>query len=405
MGCIVLLYAGPTASAQEGPVWDKQALKDSVVNLLSRYQYLHNQLNSKTDPAAEREFVHLFSNLKVQVINTVDDQTASGKTSIEDYIINLKNQYPDGLNVNLDLGRLYMNQPVYDRNNRYVIRTRVTQTLKGVANGKVFTSHKRVIYQIGFFLNNNSPANFAIYGIEVPTETQHRVGLNFSPGITGLNNSTLNTDDRMILQTGKGFKGGVSYSYFFSERWGLGLAAQYSNHNASIALDKFDALGNFDPNLSAVQINSELWFLELPACISFRTKQLKRISLQADLGVSLGIRMFENAYSSALNSNTGQLLTGVFSDSQWITKMNRLNAGFLGSLSLNYQLSSRFGLVFGTGFRQGFLSLDNNTVADYVFSKYQGQYNALWGAPGKTFDRTFFLNFGATFLINGEKSE
>jgi hypothetical protein len=402
---IVLLCSAHLAHSQEGPVWDKQALKDSVVNLLSRYQFLHNQLNSKTDPAVEREFVHLFSNLKVQVINTIVDKTAPEVISIEEYILNLINQYPDGLNVNLDLGRLFMNQPVYDRNSRYVIRTRVTQTLKGIADGKVFASNRKVIYQIGFFLNNNIPGNFAIYGIELPAETQHIAAVNLSPGLTGLSNSVLNTDERLNLHAGQGLKGGVSYSYFFSERWGASTGAQFANHNASLTLDKFDPIGGFDPNLSEVEINTELWFLEVPACLSYRTKQLKRFYLRADIGVSFGIRMFENAYSSALNANNGQTMTGVFSDADWIKKMNRLDAGLFGSLSLNYQLSNRFGLLFGAGFRQGFLSLDNNTVADFVYTKYQGQYNALWGAPGKTYDRTFFLNFGATFLINGEKSE
>jgi hypothetical protein len=82
--------------------------------------------------------------------------------------------------------------------------------------------------------------------------------------------------------------------------------------------------------------------------------------------------------------------------------MNRVNVGLQGNISLGYQLGNRTGIFLGCGIRQGLSGLDSNIQSDYSSTKYLGQYNPLWGAPGKTVNQAFFVNLGASFRITKE---
>lgn len=401
---ILICLSGQIASAQESPVWDKPALRDSIISLLSKYQVLHNKLNNQTNPSVERDFIHLFSNPKVQIINDLEEQSKIAKISVEEFVIKISDLFPDGLTVNLDLARMTIGQPKYDRNNRYILRIHINRSLNGISDGKVFSSNKRVIFQIAFINNNNTPGNFAFYGMDLPPKSQSFLMVSVSPALTGFVNSALSSDMRLSLRKGSGYKGGIFYSYYFSDHWGFGSGVQFSQYSCSVKLDKFDALGGFDPNLRDVLINNDLWFVEVPVSLAFRTNPVKRLEFRADLGLSLGIRVFESMVSSAVNTNTGATMTNVISDADWISLMNRFNLGLQGTIAIKYRLNNRLGILIGGGVRQGLSGLDNNIHADFVNSKYQGQYNPLWGAPGITANQAFFVNLGATIQLNKEQN-
>jgi len=401
---ILISLSGQCASAQESTDWDKPVLRDSIIGLLSKYQVLHNKLNNQTNPSIERDFINLFSNPKVQVINDLEEQSKITKISVEEFIIKIGDLFPDGLNVYLDLARMTIEQPKYDRNSRYIIRIHINRSLNGISDGKVFSSNKRVIFQIAFINNNNTPGDFAFYGMDLPPVGQSFLTVSVSPALTGFANSVLSSDMRLSLRKGSGYKGGIFFSYYFSDHWGLGSGAQFSNYSCSVSLSKFDTFGGFDPNFRDVLIDNDLWFVEIPVFLSWRTKPVKRLEFRADLGLSLGIRVFESMISSAVNTNTGATMTNVFSDADWIGLMNRFNLGLQGTIAIKYRLNNRLGILIGGGMRQGLSGLDNNIHADFVSSKYQGQYNPLWGAPGKTVNQAFFLNLGATIRLNKEQN-
>jgi len=405
--CIVLILfslSGQVASAQESPVWDKPALRDSIIALLSKYQILHNKLNNQTDPSVEREFIHLFPNTKVQVVNDLEGQSKTTKISIEEYIIKVSDLFPDGLTINLDLARLTIDQPKYDRNNRYIIKIRINRSLNGISGGKVFSSNQRTIFQIAFFYNNNSPGSFAFYGMDLPPKGQNFITASVSPALSGFVNSALGSDERLSLRKGTGYMGGIFYSYYFSDYWGIGSGAQFSQYSGSVSLGKFDAFGGFDPNFRDVLIDNDLWFVEVPVFLSCRTNPSKRWEFRADLGLSIGIRVFESMTSSAVNTNTGVTMVNVITDTDWISLINRFNFGLQGTIAIKYRFNNRLGILVGGGMRQGLSGLDNNIHNDFVSSKYLGQYNPLWGAPGKTVNQAFFVNLGAAILLNKEQN-
>ncbi|MFA5815030.1 MAG: porin family protein [Bacteroidales bacterium] len=396
--------SGQVASAQESPVWDKPALRDSIIALLSKYQILHNKLNNQTDPSVEREFIHLFPNTKVQVVNDLEGQSKTTKISIEEYIIKVSDLFPDGLTINLDLARLTIDQPKYDRNNRYIIKIRINRSLNGISGGKVFSSNQRTIFQIAFFYNNNSPGSFAFYGMDLPPKGQNFITASVSPALSGFVNSALGSDERLSLRKGTGYMGGIFYSYYFSDYWGIGSGAQFSQYSGSVSLGKFDAFGGFDPNFRDVLIDNDLWFVEVPVFLSCRTNPSKRWEFRADLGLSIGIRVFESMTSSAVNTNTGVTMVNVITDTDWISLINRFNFGLQGTIAIKYRFNNRLGILVGGGMRQGLSGLDNNIHNDFVSSKYLGQYNPLWGAPGKTVNQAFFVNLGAAILLNKEQN-
>jgi hypothetical protein len=404
-GCIVLFFyllSTQTAVSQQVSDWDKAALKDSVTALLSNYQILHNQLTGQADSSVVWRFMHLFPNPRVQVINEIEEPGKGGKISIEEFIVKLADLFPDGLSLKMDLARLSMDPPKYDRNNRYIIRVRLRRSLSGISGGKVISSDQKVIFQIAFFYNDNAPGNFTIYGMDLPPKGQSYMNATLSPAYTGFVNSTLKADNRLVTSSGAGYKGGISFTHFYSDNWGVGTGAQFSQYSGTVTLDSFDAIGGFNPNLSDVAIKNDLWFVEIPVYLSARTNLSNRFELRADVGFSFGFRVFENMISSAVNDYTGLTQSNVLSDANWINEMNRVNVGLQGNISLGYQLGSRTGIFLGCGIRQGLSGLDSNIQSDYSSTKYLGQYNPLWGAPGKTVNQAFFVNLGASFRINKE---
>jgi hypothetical protein len=397
---ILFLLSGSLAVSQEIPVWEKPVLKDSIIALLSKFQDLHNKLNDQTNSTAEREFIHLFSNSKVQVINDINGSSAEPKMSIEDFIVLLKDLFPNGLAINIDLNRLTMDQPRYDRNNRFIVRIRINRKLNGITRGKVFSSAQRVIFQIAFINNNGTPGNFSIYGMDLTPKGQSYITASGSPAFTGFVNPSLASDERLKPGNGVGYRGEIIYSFFFSDHWGISSGAGFSQYTGSLGLSKIDASGGFDPNLKDFLVDNSLWFVELPVLLSFRTNPAKRLELIADLGPSLGIRAFESMTSSAVNTNTGIRMINVITDTDWIGQMNRFNLGIVGTIAMKYRFKSHVGVLLGGGVRQGLSGLDHNVQAGFVSSRYQVQYNPLWGAPGKTINQAFFLHAGVAILLN-----
>lgn len=392
------------ATAQETINWNRSAIQDSVTALLVRYQALHNQLGKNTDERVERGFISLFFNNKVQVINDIDIENKTEKISIEDFVIRIGELFPEGLTMNLDLSRLSIDQPRYDRNHRYILRVRVNRWLNGISEGKVFSSSRKIIIRIAFVYEANIPSDFTIYGSEIPPGGQGYLTAGFSPSYGGFINETIRQDERLKLKMGFGYQGGISYIHYFNDLWGIGAGARLSKDCGGVALDRFDAIGGFDPNLKDVFLDYDIWLLELPVFLSLRTDPKKRLGFRLDLGISAGIRIFENMMSTAVNTNNGQKMVGVITDTDWVSLMNRTNLGLLGGIGLKYAVSDRLAILINGGVRRGLSDLDHNVHADFSSSRYTGQYDPLWGAPGKTVSQSIFINLGASVLLNRESN-
>jgi hypothetical protein len=118
--------------------------------------------------------------------------------------------------------------------------------------------------------------------------------------------------------------------------------------------------------------------------------------------VYAGYRLYETMSTRANNTKTGQSMTNILTDTGWISGMNRYQFGLMANAGLRCQLSRRFSLMFGLGFQQGLTSLDTNEQVNFTGTRYMGQYNPLWGAPGKTTGHSFHLSAGAAIRLNKE---
>jgi hypothetical protein len=399
---ILILLSGQNSWAQDTEIWNKTALRDSVSVLLGKYKTLHNQLSGQTDPNAERAFVRLFSNPKVQIISSLNGKSESEKISVDEYIIKLAELFPDGLIMDLDPARLSMGQPKYDRNGRYLIRVRIGRSLNGISKGKVFSTGQRIIVLIAFRYVNNLPGGYTIYGIDLPQKGESYLTGSFSPGVTGFLNSNLKSDARLALGKSTGYAGNVRYSFFFTDHVGISTGAQFSQYCGRVTLAQFDFLGDYAPNMKDIVIDNDLRYLEIPLLLSYRAHLPKPWEITAELGLVAGYRIFENMTSSAVNVNTGMSLVNVISDVDWISRLNRLNFGIQGSAGMKYWLTRRIGFVLGAGIRQGLSSLVSQTENDFAGTKYLGHYNPLWSAPGRTLNQAIFVNVGLTVFLNRE---
>lgn len=396
---MLLLVSGWSAFAQKSPVWNRSALKDSVTALLANYQSLHNQLIGGAGSSVEREFVHLFSNPKVQIVSGLDQQYPDVKVSVEEYLVQVGELFPDGLTVIFDFGHIILDQPTYDRNNRYLIHVLIKRTLSGSIGDKPFSSTAKVEFEIGFF-NADSPGNFAIYGMHLPPGKDKLLSLSFSPSLSGFSNTAMASDARLDLRSGTGYTIGASYTVYFSDHWGLGTGVQFSQYSGNVSFDHFDPLGGFSPSMRDIVVENDLWFFEIPLYFSYRTIPSRRWVFSTDFGVSGGLRTFEDMRSSASNTNTGQSMQNVISDAGWIGEMNRFNVNLHISAKAICRLTNRLNISGGFGLQQGVSGLDNYTRLDFVSSRYLGQFNPLWAAPGKTVSRSFQVNIGLAVLLS-----
>jgi len=400
----MILLSGHRAWSQGSQVWDKATLKDSVVSLLLQCQFLHDHLNSQTDLEFKKEFMHLYANPNVQVVNTLEGQENTEKISIEEFVSRVENNFPDGLMLDFDLKTLTVGAPDYDRNNRYVVVIRINQSLSGISNGKAYSHQQRVIYQIAFYNVGGAPGNFVIYGMDIPDKKQWYLQASISPSLTGFSNSALKDDQRFIPGGKAGFRGQISCFYYLSDHWGVASGINFSTYSGTIKLDSLDPVGGLSPNMRDLLVKNKLQSIEIPVLFAARTHSYNKLEIRADIGLSMGIRLFENWSSSAVNRNTGAKLDRVISDADWINSMRRINLGLQGDLSVFYHLNDRLDAFIGAGMRQGISGLDKNTSQTYDTSKYQGQYNPLWGAPGKTVNRAYYLSLGLSVLLNKEKN-
>ena len=402
---LVLNILSGSAVAQETPAWDRAALRDSAETLIAKYQDLHNRLGARADLSDQREFVHLFSNPKVQVVNDLNGTKKAGRISLDEYMARLSELYPDGLAVRMEVSGLVPSRPVYDRNNRYIFQVKVNRTISGINEGRVVSATRKNIISIAFLLTGGQPGNFTIYGIDLPEGVQGSLTGSVAPALTGITNRTIREDSRFGIIQLEGYRAGLKHTVYFSRHAGFGFGASFTHYGSILTLDKFDAFGGFDPNLRDVRIDNRLWCAEFPLYLAFRGNAGKRFEIHADAGLAASVRIFETMTSSAINAVNGNTLQQVFTDVGWIVAMNRFGLGIQGDLEVVYHLSGSFGILAGIGLYRGLTDLDHTTANDYASGKYQGQYNPLWGAPGTTSTQAFYASIGAVIQLYGAKSK
>lgn len=402
---VLLLTLGISAlrgNAQPEPAWDMDSLRTSVITLLQRYEYLHNQLNSEADPDLEKAFIQLFSNPRIQVVGDFNGDVPAGRISIQDYVATLMERYPGGVRTELDTASVHLGKPRFDRNDRYIIRARIDQ-IKTVTTS--VTEHRylsRIIFLVAFNPVEGVHADLVIYGIEPAPATCDRVGLEIAPSQTSFTNSVVRQDTRFELRPGWNYRISLAYSHFFNSHWGITVRPNFRTLSGSLLLDSFDAFGGFDPNLKNIVFSNRIWMAACPVLFTYRNPLNTRWSYFAGAGWSPEIRVFETQTVTGENKTTGLRLENVISEPGWMENMNRFGLGLAAHAGIACKLSRLMELTTGVTCYQGITSLDHAVQASYEEGKYTGQFNPLWGNGSGTYYRDISLSVCLMIKLNKE---
>ena len=402
---LVLTLALPRVSAftQDDPFWNMGLIKDSVVSLLRQYEFRHNQLNSLTSPEVERQFIHLFSNPRIQVIDDFKSDNLRGKISVQEYVTNLMVFYPEGVEVELAVDGTRISQPQPERNERFLIKARVEQTKKFRLQGQTHTHQSRIVFLIYFNRSSEGNSGFAIAGIELLPEQKEILGAAISSSLTSFDNSSIRKDERLAFQGCWGYKAGLSFAWFFTSRWGISISPHFRSLAGNVTLDRFDALDGYNPNLKNIVFSNRLWQAGCPVTLAFRYPLASKWTLLMQAGLSPEVRIYETQSSRAQSVNNGSWLTNVISDAGWIDNLNRFSCGLTAGTGLAYAIAPMLEIAAGIGYDQGITSLDHNLHADYEDNKYKGQFNPLWGNDKITLSRELSAFISFSYLIKNNR--
>ncbi len=401
---VILLMAlgisAPSGYSQPEPFWNMDSLRASVKTLLQRYEFLHNRLNSEADPDLEKAFIQLFPNPRILVVGDFTTDSPVRRISIQDYVNTLIESHPQGVKAELLIESVRLGKPRFDRNNRYIIKTRIDQVKTVWISGKEHRYRSRVYFLVAFNHTDQHNTDFIIFGIEPTPATSNSIGLDFSPSRATFTNSDLARDLRFELKSDWNYRIGVSYAHFFNSQWGVAFSPNFRTLSGSLQLDHFDAFEGFDPNMKNIVFSNRIWMAGCPVLLLFRTPLGAKGSVHAGVGALPEIRIFESQQVTAESTKNGLTLGNVISDADWVEKMNRMSLSLVANAGFSYKIAQYAELTTGVAYYQGMTSLDHNVQARYDAGKYTGQFNPLWGADAKTLYREFALTVGLLLTIH-----
>jgi len=399
----ILGGGGYRLAAQDPGNIQPDSIRAEVIKLLEKYEFCHNSLNDTDENMAERNFVRLFSNPKIQIIQDFIGYSASGMMSVQDYTSTLIDNFPDGVTVKLSYNGMVIGNPRFDRDDRYLVRVRINQSKSAVYKGKVLTCDEKVVFLVAFRWDGEGTSDFAIHGIILPPQKSDFAGIAGKAGFSGILNSKISEDTRFAMVPSVSYAGGLQYLHQFDKRWGILTGIHYQVLNSSLTLDEFDPVGGFTVPFTDITFNNRFWLVQVPVEGVCRFDLGKKLSLVAGAGISAGARIFESQEVSALNELSGTRIRNVISDPDWYNFMNRYELEVITEAGFVYWIQEGAGLTAGLSYSRGITSLDHLVRVDAESSKYQGQSNPLWANDTGTFPWRASFNLGCWISINGNQ--
>ena len=379
-------------------------VEDSVRSLLEKYVILAGQIRPEVQPDPARPFILLFRNPLVQVYNDLNVIPGLDVIKVRYYSETIKNLFPEGLKTKVDFSNLKIGKIPDDETNRKVVEVKVKKTVAGVVNGQKYQHTQKVIFMVGFDVDNGEPGNFLIHGIKPVVEHDHDLILAVSPSISRILNHDLLDDQRFELPWETSWRAGLHYQYMISSSWGIGIGLDGALNRHRLVLDKFDPMEGHNPNLLNVEWAGELYYLECPLYAVYHYQLFNRIILEAQAGVFGGYCIFEDIQTSAMNRHSGELLYGVMSDPFEYSSISRFDLGISMALGISFVISPRISLFAQVGFMQGLHPLEKDPGINLAYGIYQGQYNPLfYKTSSSNYSQSFPGTIGLTYRIFGSK--
>jgi len=399
----LLCIVSPCVSSAQNQI-DTDALKVPVQSILEKYVYLSGEIRPDIQPDPARPFIQLFYNPEVRVLDDLEANPTEDQIRIHYYGEKIKRAFPDGLTTIIDLDNFRIVKIPEDPENRMVIEVKVRKTVTGLLDGQTYQQSNRVKFLIGFDLEEGEYRNFLIHGIAPLVEHDHDLILYCSPSQNRLVNSKLADDSRFTIPWSRSWKAGLHYQYHFSSYWGIRAGLDAALNRQGLLLDKFDPLGDRDPNLRDIEWSVDLYHVELPVNIVFRLQPVKRLSIMALAGFTGGYLIFADIRTTAENSHSGKRMDGVMSDPEVYNNISSFDLIASGGIEIGFDITKRISFILQAGYRHGLINQAGVEETDSPYGKYQGQYNPLFSNPGsRTYSQSYHGTIGLTYRILGSK--
>ena len=332
-GFFVFLNALSTgAAAQE--ISERESLTSEVKAIIGKYEYLAGNIAEGVQPDPVRPFIQLFRNPRVMVYDDLDPDGDFREITIREYAEKIRSNYPEGLKFRIDTTRIRLKKTTDEQESRQMIEVSTRKVMTGSTGGSEFSKSVRLVFIIGYDKIDGELRNFLIHDIEPVSSHPQEIVLSVSPSLSRLYNSALQTDQRFESPWRTSWAASFRYQYMLNGSWGIGtgLGGAILQHN--LHLDRFDPLNGRDPNIRDIDWDSRFYYMEIPFYGVYRMNIAGRLVLEADLGLFLGYRIFEETSTIGVNSHSGLVMEGVVSDPFNYENISQIDTGI--EFTLNF---------------------------------------------------------------------
>ncbi|MCD6346266.1 MAG: hypothetical protein J7L96_02475 [Bacteroidales bacterium] len=374
-----------------------------VNELLDQYQERLGKIKKYAGSDYTRDFVAIFSNPNVRVIDNLQNDSLLESISIQKYCSRLKTKYPEGVTAKILDKRIKLGKIEHDLGSWYLVKVKVHMNLTAYYGGKVFDYSHLQVFTIAFSWEGNSADAFRIYEISLPVYDAQELWLNTSLSGSFISAPWVRQDSRFTNPIRASNSLELLYLYWLNSQIGLSTGIRANYYNSRVELDNLNSFSTKDPNLSDVSFSTGLYHLEIPVLCFYKTNLPGRFNAIAGGGLFWSQRFWATSTSSALNMSYNIVQNNIISDQNW---MNHFSKSFLGAeihAGLRIEIGQRISLSADARYIQGLTAMDKNNDLRFATERYTGQYNPLWMDPDShNYMQALSLRLGVVLLLNNQ---
>jgi hypothetical protein len=197
---ILILTYLPVSKAAEFSEKEKAVIYTNAVKVLQNYQTVINQMGEfvvndiEKAKSSSEGFLELFVNRQVLLYNDLDpSHKLSEFYEAETYASNVLLWYPDGLNINLDIGNARVSEIMDHGESVYSLDLMVKKTMNGnYLNETMNKNTEELTFRVAFGVANKSPNNFRIVGVR---NAASNLVIDYSKALKEVNSADFNNED------------------------------------------------------------------------------------------------------------------------------------------------------------------------------------------------------------------
>lgn len=280
-------------------------------------------------------FRGLFENEDVKVYNDIEPEPENYLISVEEYLANLKENYPGGIrNISLPVDSAKIGKAIKTEEGYYYAYLNVDKFFSGNFNDKdLFREMFPITAKIRFEKSGNAFTNFRIQSVDIEAEDYYQAGegtdqlelpsmtittvsrkgwsLGFegSYGQSPVDNQIISTivldtenpDDSWESIPGYGLKAGVNAYYFINDNFGLKTGLSYNTYESNFKLQglfterELSSDANDDSYNKIVYADYDsavdLSYICLPVAVNFTSGKPGKIGFFIEAGAVLGYKL------------------------------------------------------------------------------------------------------------------